>query len=221
MTKYLIHAMPKRMWYVEEYLIPSLITQGIEKDHILVYNDDKCEGNLRACMSAFSMVDDDDHGTWHLQDDVCVCKDFKERTEKFDNGLVCGFSSELYDGPGRVGAVSVFDMWFSFPCIRIPNRYARECSEWVTKYIIGNPVYREFWKNGVNDDWSFRMYLQSFHKEDMALNLAPNLVEHVDYLMGGGTGKVREKPCRAQYWEDHDSVKALENAVQKAKGGKK
>ena len=52
-TKYLIHAMPKRMWYVEKYLIPSMIEQGIAKENIRVYNDEKGEGNLRACLNAF------------------------------------------------------------------------------------------------------------------------------------------------------------------------
>lgn len=214
MSNYLIHTYPKRLWYVEEYLIPSLITQGIDRSKISVYNDDKGEGNLRACMHAFESVPMNEEGTWHLQDDVCICKRFKELTELYDNGLVCGFSSELYDGPGRVGPVRVPDMWFSFPCIRIPNLYARECADWVFKYIIGNIVYRDYWINGVNDDWAFRTYLRSFHKDDPALNIAPNLVDHVDYLLGGGSKRMREKPCRAQYWwDDDDSVEKLEKKI--------
>ena len=214
MTQYMIHAMPKRMWYVEDYLIPSMLEQGIAREQITVYNDIKKEGNLRACLNAFSNCIGEG-GTWHLQDDVCICEDFKTITEAVDFGLVCGFSSKLYDGEGRIGAVDMQQMWFSFPCIRIPNDYARECSEWVSKYIIGNPVYRDFWVNGVNDDWAFRTYLREFHKQDKALNIAPNLVDHVDYLLGGGTGKgKREQPCRAQYWKDNDkSVQRLEELL--------
>lgn len=214
MAKYMIHAVPKRMWYVEDFLVPSMLEQGIDKDNIIVYNDSEHLGNLKACMKSFSMAGDDDGGTWHLQDDTLICKKFKILTESLDFGLVCGFSSEMYDGPGRIGAISVQDMWFSFPCIRIPNQYARECSEWVNTYIIGNPVYKAFWEKGVNDDWAFRSYLREFHKKECAINLAPNLVNHIDYLIGGGTGKgQRKNPVTAQYWTDDDLVEKLEKAL--------
>lgn len=214
MAHYLIHAMPKRMWYVEDYLVPSLLKQGVVESSILVYNDSEGEGNLRACMKAFSSVPDNAEGTWHLQDDVCICKDFKILTEALDFGLACGFSSELYDGPGKIGAVPIENMWFSFPCIRIPNQYARACADWVMTYIIGNPVYRRYWEGGANDDWAFRAYLREKHKGECAVNLAPNLVDHVDYLLGGGTGKTpRKKPCRAQYWKDYDVIRELEDRI--------
>ena len=216
MAKYLIHAVPRRMWYVENHLIPSMLEQGINKDDIRVYNDEKQEGNLRACMNAFASCYGEG-GTWHLQDDVCICKNFKIITEAIDFGLVCGFSSEMYDGPGKIGVVERKEMWFSFPCIRIPNEYARDCADWVTKYIIGNPVYRDFWEKGKNDDWAFRQYLKEFYTYVHALNIAPNLVDHVDYLVGGGTGdKPREKPVRAQYWNDYDIIANLEQKIKKS-----
>ena len=212
MAQYLIHAMPKRMWYVNDYLIPSMLQQGISKDHIRVYNDVHGEGNLVSCLKSF--LGCEGKGTWHLQDDVCICKDFKVLTEALDFGLVCGFSSELYDGPGKIGAVPRDKMWFSFPCIRIPDDYARACANWVNQYIIGNPVYERYWGKGVNDDWAFRTWLKEFHPDDCAINLAPNLVDHVDYLLGGGTGKgKRDKPCRAQYWKDFDIVERLEEQI--------
>lgn len=215
MAKYMIHTYPKRLWYVEQYLIPSMLAQGIAKEDITVYNDSKGEGNLKACMNAFASCPDDIGGTWHLQDDVLICKDFKQRTEWYDNGLVCGFSSKLYDGDdaNKRGAVPRTRMWFSFPCIRIPNMWARWCAEWVNKYIIGNPVYRQYWEKGVNDDWCFRQYLKEFQRDCCALNIMPNLVDHVDYLLGGGSGGKRKEPVRAQYWTDDDLVKELENAL--------
>lgn len=215
MAKYLIHAIPKRMWYVQEFLIPSMIAQGINPDDIRVYNDEKHEGNLRACLNAFLSCEGDG-GTWHLQDDVCICHDFKERTEANDDGLVCGFSTLFYDGDieANKGIVNRKNMWFSFPCIRIPNDYARECAEWVDKFIIGNPVYEKYWVDGVNDDWAFRAYLREFHHDCTALNIVPCLVDHIDYMIGGGTGKTqRQKPVRAQYWEDDDLVKQLEESI--------
>ena len=223
MTKYLIHTYPKRLWYVEDFLIPSMLEQGIQKEQIRIYNDEKREGNLRACMNAFASCEGElNEGTWHLQDDVCICKDFKKRTDWYNQGLVCGFSSELYDGDiqHKKGAVNRMNMWFSFPCIRIPDKWARDCSEWVTRYIIGNPVYERFWKNGVNDDWAFRTYLKEFQPNCVALNIMPNLVDHIDYLIGGSTGKYsRTKSCRAQYWEDNDVITKLEEDIKKYKEG--
>ena len=216
MAQYLIHAVPQRMWYVNGYLIPSMLKQGISEADITVYCDKKHEGNLRACLNAFLSVPDDDKGTWHLQDDVCICKDFKERTEWYDSGLVCGFSSLKYDGDiqSRKGAVNREDMWFSFPCIRIPNQWAREEAVWVDRYIIGNPVYQKFWENGVNDDWAFRTYLSQFHKDCVALNIMPCLVDHIDYLLGGGTGKIqRTHPVRAQYWDSPELIEELEASI--------
>lgn len=214
MAKYLIHACPQRIWYVDEFLIPSMLAQGIDRNNITVYNDIKKEGNLRACMSAFLAVDDNNLGTWHLQDDIIICKNFKQLTELYDDGFVAGFSSAMYDGPGRVGPVHIQDMWFSFPCIRIPNKAARGCSEWVTKYIIGNPAYKQYWENGVNDDWAFRSYVKDYYKDSLAFNMAPNLVNHIDYLIGGGTGKgKRERPVTAQYWWDDDLVHQLEARI--------
>ena len=214
MAKYLIHAYPKRMWYVEEYLIPSMLKQGIAREDIRVYNDEEHAGNLMACMKAFASCEGDG-GTWHLQDDVAICSDFKERTEWYDQGLVCGFSSLLYDGDieAKKGAVNRDNMWFSFPCIRIPNEWARECSKWVTNYIVGNFVYERYWKGGANDDWAFRKYLREFHKDCVALDIMPNLVDHVDYLLGGGSGGKRKKPVRAQYWADPEIIKELEDSI--------
>ena len=209
----MIHTYPKRLWYVEEYLVPSMLEQGIEKDNIIIYNDIDGQGNLRACMSAFASVPRDENGTWHLQDDVLICREFKECTEEYDNGVVCAFSSKKYDGFGNIGPVDREHLWFSFPCIRIPNQYAIECSEWVTNYIIGNPIYTKYWKKGVNDDWAFRTFLKAFHTKEIGYNLAPNLVDHIDYLIGGGSGGQRDEPVRAQYWEDDDLVKQLEDKL--------
>lgn len=213
MAKYMIHAVPSRMWYVNEFIIPSMLAQGISESDIRIHNDEKKEGNLRACMHSFEEVDTAAEGTWHIQDDVCICKDFKYLTELYDRGLVCGFSSALYDGPGKVGAVHIREMWFSFPCIRIPNQYAIDCADWVFNYLIGNPVYKRYWQSGKNDDWAFRTYLKDYHKNDVALNIAPNLVDHVDYLLGGGTGGIRKQECRAQYWRDYDLVSELEEKI--------
>ena len=209
MAQYLIHAMPKRIWYVNEYLIPSMIEQGIKAEDIRVYNDEKREGNLKACMKAYEMCEGDG-GTWHLQDDVCISSSFKVLTEKHDTGIVCGFKSE-YDGTQMPGIVPVQNMWFSFPCIRIPNSIAREVAKWVQTQMIGNPVYKSWWERGVNDDLFFRRYVWDKYPDMEALNLDPNVVDHIDYLIGGTVNSnARIRQIRAIYFDDLPAVEKLE-----------
>ena len=215
MAKYMIHTYPKRLWYVNDFLIPSMLSQGISIDNIKVYNDELREGNLRACMRAFSLCDKGENATWHLQDDVCICQNFKVLTELYDScGIVCGFSSE-YDEIGKIGAVYIKDMWFSFPCIHIPNNFARGCAEWVNKYLIGNMAYKDYWKNGVNDDWCFKRYMETCRSNELAFNLAPNLVDHIDYLLGGSSDKDKKRVnwIRSRYWWDNDLVADLEHKL--------
>ena len=217
----MIHACPKRIWYVNDYLVPSLLKQGIKKKDIVVYNDTEHKGNLKACMDAFLSTGSDDKGTWHLQDDVVICHDFKERSEKYDNGnsitcgIVCAFSSQMYDGIGRYGTVNQKDMWFSFPCIYIPNKLAKECANWVYTYLIGNPVYRQYWESGVNDDWAFKLFVGTYYKDMNVYNLKPNLVDHVDFLLGGSSLDKPTRYCRAQYFNDTYLVDELEKQLTK------
>lgn len=212
MAQYLIHTMPKRLWYVNKYLIPSMVKQGIQKDQIRVYCDSGI-GCLESCMEAFKSVGNNYEGTWHLQDDVIVCHDFKEQTEKLDNGIVCGFCCK-YDNPEDTGIVPVQKMWWSFPCIRIPNNIAYECATWYYRYLKGNTIYDEYLKSGVNDDWVFRHYVWDYYKDMAALNLVPNLVDHIDYLIGGTVNSSKRiVQIRSKYWEDEYLVNQLEEEL--------
>jgi len=214
MARYLIHTVPKREWYVRDYLVPSMVQQGIAGIDITVYVDNEHKGNLRACMDAFKLCEGQAGGTWHLQDDVIISHDFKEKTEKYDNGIVCGFKSR-YDGNTPYGTVPAKQMWFSFPCIRIPNNIASECADWVINYMIGNPVYREWWEKGVNDDLLFRQYVWNTYPNAMAYNLKPNIVDHIDYLIGGTVNSNARKivKIRSEFWEDEYLVNELENKL--------
>ena len=209
----MIHTMPKRLWYVEQYLVPSMIEQGIDKNDITVWNDEKHEGNLKACMNAFLSLPDNTEGTWHLQDDIIISHNFKTVTEVVDFGIVCGFKS-MYDGDNEYGAVPFSKAWFSFLCIRIPNRLARRCAMWVARDMIGNPVYREYWEKGVNDDWMFRQFINTYHKDMCVINLKPNIVDHIDYLIGGTVNSsARVTQIRSKLWEDEYLVEELERKL--------
>ena len=93
MSKYMIHTCPKRKWYVDEFLVPSMIEQGIDSQDITVYNDENEDGHLMAFMNSWKQLKEG--GTWHLQDDIIthVCVTFP-----FIDGFGFGFA------PGEIVA---------------------------------------------------------------------------------------------------------------------
>ena len=187
MAKYLIHASPSRMWYVTDYLIPSMTDQGISRDDISIWNDANGNGCLKSTMASFASVDRNDSGIWHLQDDVIIAPDFKMKTEELDQGLVCGFcydSAEKWRTEAR-GYTKGKNVWFSFPCIRIPNQLARDVADWFFKRVIPEDLHLDLVVTGKHDDTLFVKYVESFRPDDLILNYSPGLVEHIDYMLGG------------------------------------
>ncbi len=208
--KVLIHAYPGRMWYVEEILAPALRAQGADVE---IWNDTDRKGNLVSCMEAFASRTGDG-GTWHIQDDVLVCHDFVERAETYD-GVVYGFCSEHFtDDPLQTGVVYVPDAWHSFQCVRIPDAYARECAEW----FFTDAQFRDEWKWMVDlrkfDDTFFTYFLNERHARETVTNAKPNLVDHVDILLGGSAVNAwRGFWVRAHYWEDEYLIEDLKTKL--------
>lgn len=215
MSKYIIHACPKRMWYVEKYLVPSLEAQGIEKDKISIRCDKYGIGNLRKCMEIFQSMRDDG-GAWHLQDDIVVCHDFKERTTIERDRVICGFSWKKDANLSNIGYVSPDKMWWSFPCIYIPNHMARECASWFYNFAKDDPKYVLWAIQKQYDDYFFREFLKSTYPDKKILNLSPNLVDHIDYLIGGTTLKVvkKDKILRSASFLDTYLVDELSDRLQ-------
>ena len=214
MANYVIHACPERMWYVEDYLLPSLHNQGIK--NATVYCDLLHLGNLEGCMKVFGTMKDDDDGVWHLQDDVIICRDFKKLTEKYDSGIVCGFVTPR---SANIGYVKPEKMWYSFPCIRIPNQIAREFYHWYYSFAKGYAKYYEWVHMNKCDDNFFYEFMKKNHPDMDVLNLTPNLVDHVDFLIGGSLiNKYRNgAQIRAAYFEDLDLVESLAGKLKKEK----
>lgn len=218
MAKYLIHACLPREWYVMEYLIPSMLAQGIRDENISIYLDKNEEGNLESCMKAFESVPDDDGGIWHLQDDILLGSNFKELTEKYDSGIVCGHCYAKHkDRCDCIGEVGIDKMWYSFPCIRIPNQIARGCAEYYHNDILPNRIYAPWIVAKKFDDTIFLMYLSSHHPKMTALNLVPNIVAHIDYLIGGTcAGKDRgELEPMSMYFDEMDLIDDLKKELEK------
>lgn len=207
--KYLIHSCPKRYWYVKDYLVPSMIMQGIPISDIKVYNDEDKLGNLRACMKTFSEMPDDDYGTWHLQDDVVISKFFFERTYEYDDGLVCGYCSSYSIGKPP-GVVTPTEMWYSFPCIRIPNVIARECAKWFYQGASKDKRFERYVQENKFDDEFFKVFIREKYPTLRLRNLSPNLVDHVDWMIGGSTINSRKEARRSLFWNEEDVINRLQ-----------
>ena len=209
MSKYVIHACPERMEYVMEYMLPSLRRQDIYD--ISVRCDTKHIGNLKSCMRIFASMPEAG-GTWHLQDDVIICRDFKTRTEELsEDDIICGYAWTNDDNVEKVGYVKPQDMWWSFPCIHIPNGLARECADWFFNVAKDDPKYTSYVKQKKYDDYFFLEFLKEKRPDCRVLNLKPNLVDHIDYLLGFSVvnKERRHAPVRAKWFEDSDLVDEL------------
>ena len=227
MAKYLIHSTLERQWYVEDYLVPSMLNQGIAKEDIDIWQDVMCEGNFPAFMNSMVAVGKLPGGTWHLQDDIIIASDFKERTEERDYGIVTGFCSsydtDLYIPFNKsipVGIVPIQKMWYSFQCIRIPNVLAKEFVQWYHTEGINDVELKELCeKQKKGDDSAFRKFLEAKYPDLTVYNLNPNLVDHIDYLIGGtlvneGRGN---RNTRAVFWTEPHLVAKLADDLHNSK----
>lgn len=209
--KYTIQSCKDRLWYVEQYLIPSMCVQGIDRDNITVFLDEEEKGCLETCMQKFKAADDD---IWYLQDDVIICSDFKERTEQCVDSIVCGFCGNFERNKKYIGIVNKQNMWFSFPCIYIPQYIANGCAEWYFNFVIHNSQYRMWIRDKKYDDSIFYIYVQDYCDAVEVLNLSPNLVDHVDYLIGGSMiNKIRDHDATALYFVEPELIEKLEKQL--------
>ena len=215
--KYIIHSCDPRLWYVNEYLVPSMIAQGIPQKDVIVWNDDEHQGCLRTYIDSFRNCAGARGGTWHLQDDVAVCRDFAKRTAEHDDGIVYGFFFRHYEERDLVirdGPLPIKRAGYSFPCFRLPNDIAGEFVEW----FLGDAQYRERYREWVQRkkyaDAFFRDFLRERYPDDTIYLMRPSVVEHVDWLIGGSTiNKWRDRICRATYWEDEEIIEDLKRQL--------
>ena len=216
--KYMIHACPPRMWYVEEFLIPSMKAQGIKDEEITVWNDEKMEGNLPAFLASMKACSKEPGGTWHIQDDVIISRQFAELTKENDEGMVCGFHCKNFQWqPATHGWVPANFMWYSFPCIRIPNDLAGRFVEWFENEGQYRQDAQQQLRDKKHDDWFFQVFVMDNEVANglRVLNMIPNLVDHVDYLIGGTLVNQARliKVNRATYFPDPDLVDELEEKL--------
>lgn len=209
----MIHAVPERLWYVRGYLIGSLEAAGFS--NITVWCDNEHCGNLEACLRSFNSLDDLDRFTWHLQDDVIFDYKNEHIPDLYNNkdAVVCGFASE-YDET-TPGFVKPEKMWLSFPCIGMTNRIAKGFVTWIRVLAVNDNKLRDLINTNKYDDNLFKEYMKHVRPNHTVLNLAPNLVEHVDYLIGGTVvnGERKNQHVTSKYFAHPEIVEGLEKIL--------
>lgn len=211
MSYYLIHACNQRMWYVKEYLMPSMLAQGIPAENIFVYRDYNEIGNLRAFVDSCNKLvvqskNNNIDGVWHLQDDVIISNDFYQKTQLYDNGLVCGFTC-AYDKKPEDGYFQLYQqkMWFSFPCLRIPTNVLSAFVDWANVNLWQSKYFKGWVRRNKADDLIFRDWVYDNYPDMTHLNLAPNIVNHIDKYLGGSVVNMqrdKEQDTMSIFWND-------------------
>ena len=215
MAEYIIHAYIEREWYVNDYLIPSMVEQGIPRENIEVWMDDGTMGNLYGCMKCFEYCGTKGAGRWHMQDDVCISSDFKQKTEQYDDGIVSGFFRMAWQCvTAYSGVVPVGYMWNSFQCIRIPDAIVGECAEWFFTDACWRENYAGEVKDNKCDDSLFHDFLTERHGDMLVRNLDPSIVEHIDFLIGGSVvNKWRGSYARGDRWLDTAAFEKMKDKL--------
>lgn len=166
-TKYMIHTNHSRRWYVDDYLIQSMIAQGIDESNISVW-----DGSFEDSMKWISENECYMDGTWHLTDNIVIGSRFKSITDANRVGVVCGFCNEKMDAANinMIGIVPIAFSWKSQQCIRIPNEYAYEYGEWLKKFDEKDGNKFSVW----------REYMIAQHPASNAYNFPENIVDLID-----------------------------------------
>ena len=218
--KYMIHSCDKRLWYVNEYLIPSMKEQGIKDEDIIIWNDDKHHGNLGSYIDSYNWIietQDMNDGIWHLCDDVIISRDFKERSEKAGVDICCGFISNI-SNPNEfiyTGVQPMKRVCFSSPCIYIPNRYVYGFIRWFNEEVVKKKRYYDKYLSNMFDDWFFVQYLKTRCKKHFVNNLKPSIVDHIDYLIGGTIVQGADYPKVMAYdFRDKDLIEKLSKKLE-------
>jgi hypothetical protein len=106
-------------------------------------------------------------------------------------------------------------MWYSFPCIRIPNEVSRGFINWYYSERTQREYFTTIWQNkGI--DYLFRQYVLIYYT-DLILNLKPNIVNHIDHLVGGSlinADRIEDsKQIMAVYWDEYKLLRELEEKL--------
>lgn len=219
----MIHTCNKREWYVYNHILPSLKQQGMNMDNVKVWHDYKRIGNLQSFLHSLTWIEgvyQPAAAVWHLQDDILLSSSFVERASTYpDDEICCGFVHDSFNKGElqKTGRVAMKHLWYSFPCIKIPVSLSTQFHTWLFSQGLRNSKYHSLFVTGKADDSLFRYFLLQKHSRSHIHNIKPNLVEHVDWLIGGSVvnGERSKKAVRAYYWDEQDLVDKLKDELVK------
>ena len=212
---YVVHTSPKRINFVQEYMIPCFKRYGITD--IIIWNDEKMEGQLHAwtkCAEWIVLNKQEFDGTWHLEDDVIPCKNFKTISEdKAKDGIIVqGFTTnyKFADFKGKTGIVSVKDLPYGMQCIYIPNFYLKGYIYFVSEFVNkGAYKKRQYDCGTLYSDNVFRGFLRKYCRNAVVNVLDNCMVEHIDYLIGGRSVKQTSVDRKATKFDNYEEVELL------------
>ena len=221
----MIHCCPKRLWYVRDFLLPSMLEQGIDGSHIFIYNDKNKIGNLRAWVDSCNRLavlskDKSIEHVWHLQDDVVISKNFKKVTEEYDDvpiQLICGFTC-CYDEKPLTGTHQLIEekFWYSFPCIRISTKLTTEFANWANCNLWQSKHFASAVRRNNCDDLIFKEWLYDNYGDLYEHNLCPNIVNHIDKWIGGSQCNQQrsdDQDTMSAFWEDSGELEKIEKEL--------
>lgn len=209
----MIHAVPSRMWYVNNFLIPSIQQQG--EANIEIWNDENQDGNLKSFVkSMYKAAEEEGKGIWHLQDDVLLSKDFIETAKRLPDDKICNGITIEKGNSEFVGIQPVKNRWLSFQAIYIPTNYAKGFIDWWLFKVVKEELYIKRRAENKYDDYFFWKYMGDKHPNDVIINICPNIAQHIDYIIGGTTTNYNYKKMRRSYhWEEEAEEKELERRI--------
>lgn len=145
---------------------------------------------------------------------MVICRDFAKRIRSAPKGVVCGFCVYKYEHEIVKGETIPKYMWqSSFPCIKIPNEIAGEFVEWFIKEQKREGL-QKYIVTGKKDDTLFHIFMLEEHFGMNVFNMAPHLVDHIDWLIGGSTiNQTRPFRARAHFWDDEELITELQKKL--------
>lgn len=222
--KYMIHSCNKRLWYVKKYLIPSMIKEGIPEEDIILWNDDNGIGNLKSWVKSCEYIRDNlpmYDITWHMQDDVIICKNFKERTQNPPpNDLTCGFRCKNFNSVSynKLGKRPLKNFLWGLQCVSIPNYLINHFVLWFYTYVVRDGHNAKRYSQNKFDDYFFLRFLQLNYPFTQCYNLEWSLVDHIDYLLGGTAIENQfhnSNINRAVKFDNNEAVEKLQKELEK------
>lgn len=194
---------------------PCFRRYGVED--IIVWNDEEMTGQLTAwtdCAAWIATNRKDYIGTWHLEDDVIPCKDFKTISETVigeGNMIVQGFITDnpFSDFKGETGILPVRYLPYGMQCLYIPNDYLKGFIYFADNYVKPGLYHKRQYECGtLYSDNVLRGMMRKYYPNAMVNILEKCMVEHIDDMIGGRS--IRKQAYTKRKARSFDNLEEVE-----------